>query len=48
MNRYSGQIADSTEMEILTSGSRQEIYNLERYIVSIDPGPWNNESGLVR
>jgi hypothetical protein len=30
-------------MRILTSGPRQEMLNLERYIVEIDPGPLNNE-----
>lgn len=30
-------------MEILTSGSRREMLNLERFIVERDPGPLNRE-----
>jgi hypothetical protein len=42
-HRYGPAIRGTTDMEVLTGGPRAEIYSLERYIVSIDPGPWNFE-----
>jgi hypothetical protein len=42
-SRYSGPFMQDKEMELLTSGSRREMLNLERFIVERDPGPLNRE-----
>jgi RHS repeat-associated protein len=41
--RYTRTYMQDKEMEILTSGSRREMLNLERFIVERDPGPLNRE-----
>jgi len=42
-SRYSGPFMQDKSMEILTSGPRREMANLERFIVERDPGPLNKE-----
>lgn len=41
--RYSSTFLEGKRMEVLTSGPRREILNLERYIVERDPGRLNRE-----
>ena len=43
MRRYSQSFMQDKTMEILQSGSRPEMPNLERFIVERDPGPLNFE-----
>lgn len=43
MTRYSQTFMQDKTMEILQSGSRREMLNLERFIVERDPGPLNFE-----
>jgi hypothetical protein len=42
-SRYTRAFMQDEEMEILTSGSRREMLNLERFIVDRDPGRLNRE-----
>jgi hypothetical protein len=42
-SRYTSSFMQDKEMEILTSGSRREMLNLDRFIVERDPGPLNLE-----
>ena len=42
-SRYSGKFMQDKEMEILTSGPRREMLNLERFIVERDPGVLDRE-----
>ena len=44
LGRYSGDFMRGKFMRIMTSGSRSDMMNLERYIVELDPGPLNFES----
>jgi hypothetical protein len=41
--RYSQKFLIDKRLDFLTSGSRSEMLNLERFIVERDPGPWNFE-----
>lgn len=41
--RYTQSFLADKTMDLLTSGSRSEILNLERFIVERDPGPLNFE-----
>ncbi|MFY9888590.1 MAG: hypothetical protein WAK71_09800 [Streptosporangiaceae bacterium] len=41
--RYTQSFLEDKSMDILTSGSRSEMLNLERFIVEFDPGPLNFE-----
>jgi RHS repeat-associated protein len=43
MTRYSQTFMQDKTMEILQSGTRREMLNLERFIVERDPGPLNFE-----
>jgi hypothetical protein len=42
-NRYTRGFMQDKSMEIMQSGSRREMLNLERFIVERDPGPLNRE-----
>ncbi len=42
-SRYSQTFMQGKDMEILQSGTRREMLNLERFIVERDPGPLNRE-----
>jgi RHS repeat-associated protein len=42
-NRYSRSFMEDKSMEVLQSGNRREMLNLERFIVERDPGPLNLE-----
>lgn len=42
-NRYGRSFMEDKSMEVLQSGNRREILNLERFIVERDPGPLNRE-----
>ena len=42
-SRYTKTFMQDKEMEILQTGSRREMLNLERFIVERDPGPLNRE-----
>jgi RHS repeat-associated protein len=41
--RYTGAFMANKDMQLMASGSRQEMLNLERWIVEHDPGPLNRE-----
>lgn len=43
MSRYTKTFMQDKEMQILQSGNRREMLNLERFIVERDPGPLNRE-----
>lgn len=43
LSRYGKSFMDDKQMEILQSGTRREMLNLERFIVERDPGPLNRE-----
>lgn len=42
-SRYTKTFMQDKEMEILQTGTRREMLNLERFIVERDPGPLNRE-----
>jgi hypothetical protein len=41
--RYSQKFLLDKRLDVITSGSRSDMLNLERFIVERDPGPWNFE-----
>jgi len=44
-SRYTKTFMQDKYMEIMQSGSRRQMLNLERFIVERDPGPLNREPG---
>jgi hypothetical protein len=43
LTRYTKKFMDEKVLDIIQSGTRREILNLERFIVERDPGPLNFE-----
>jgi hypothetical protein len=43
LGRYTKTFMRDKDMEVLQSGTRREMLNLERFIVERDPGPLNRE-----